>query len=80
MPQVASHAGIAAVEGEEGRWTVTNLDPRESALNRVSPEQLQAAMGSGAGKADDEARQQDGAAAATARVIPFDVPEGLDNP
>jgi hypothetical protein len=49
--------GIAPVAGEEGRWTVTNLDPRESALNRVTPEELQLALGTGPGKAEDEAQQ-----------------------
>jgi hypothetical protein len=59
--------GIAAVAGEEGRWTVTNLDPRESALNRVSPEQLQVAVGGRAENAEDESRQ-----AALKLIIPAD--------
>lgn len=33
-------SGIAPVTAEEGRWVVTNLDPRESALDRISSEQL----------------------------------------
>jgi hypothetical protein len=59
--------GIAPVAGEDGRWTVTNLDPRESALNRVTPEELQLALGGGTEKAEDEPRQ-----AALKIVIPPD--------
>jgi hypothetical protein len=49
--------GIAPVADEPGRWTVTNLDPRESALNRVTPEELQLALGGGSSTAEDEAHQ-----------------------
>ena len=62
--------GIEEVEsGEpgEGWWIVTNLDPRESALERVTPEELQEALGVKATTADDEARQ-----AALALVTPPD--------
>lgn len=39
--------GIATDEtpGNEGRYLVTNLDPRESALDRLTPEQLFASLG-----------------------------------
>jgi hypothetical protein len=33
-------AGVAAIAGDEGRWMVTNVDPRESALDRVTPEEF----------------------------------------
>jgi hypothetical protein len=38
-------SGIAAVEGEPGRWLVTNVDPRESALDRITLEDLQKLAG-----------------------------------
>ena len=62
--------GIEEVEREEageGRWVVTNLDPRESALDRVTSEELQAALGVMPTTTDDEARQ-----AALALAIPPD--------
>ena len=37
--------GIAPVAGDEGRWLVTNLDPRESALDRMTPEEFQKLAG-----------------------------------
>ncbi len=37
--------GIAPVAGEEGRWGVTNLDPRESALDRITVEDFQKLAG-----------------------------------
>lgn len=57
VAQAADKIGILPVADEPGRWTVTNLDPRESALNRVTPEELQLALGGGAATADDEAQQ-----------------------
>jgi hypothetical protein len=57
VTQADDKIGIAPLAGEDGRWTVTNLDPRESALNRVTPEELQLALGGGSPRADDEAQQ-----------------------
>jgi hypothetical protein len=57
VAQAADRIGILPVADEPGRWTVTNLDPRESALNRVTPEELQLALGGGAATADDEAHE-----------------------
>ena len=37
--------GIAPVAGDEGHWLVTNLDPRESALDRMTPEEFQKLVG-----------------------------------
>lgn len=48
--------GIAPAS-EEGRWTVTNLDPRESALDRVNVEEFQKLAG-GKVELPDEATQQ----------------------
>jgi hypothetical protein len=62
--------GIEEIEqqdGREGRWVVTNLDPRESILDRVTPEELHAALGVMPKTTDDEARQ-----AALALMIPAD--------
>ncbi len=59
--------GIVPVAGEDGRWTVTNLDPRESVLNRMTPEELHVGLGGSAEKAEDEARQ-----AALKIVVPPD--------
>lgn len=55
--------------GEPGasRWVVTNLDPRESVLDRVAPDELEAVLGVTTTTADDEARQ-----AALALAIPAD--------
>ncbi len=49
--------GITPVVGDEGRWLVTNLDPRESALDRITPEEFQKLAG---GKVEelDEAAQE----------------------
>lgn len=33
-------AGIAEIAGDDGRWMVTNVDPRESALDRFTPEEF----------------------------------------
>jgi hypothetical protein len=49
------------------RWVVTNLDPRESALDRVTPDELQEALGVTPTTTEDEARQ-----AALALAIPPD--------
>lgn len=49
------------------RWIVTNLDPRESALERVTTDELHEIAGTGPSKLDDEARQ-----AALALAIPPD--------
>lgn len=38
-------SGIVPAKGEEGRWIVTNIDPRESALDRISTEQLEKLAG-----------------------------------
>lgn len=62
--------GIEEVEpGEEAEktWVVTNLDPRESALDRVTAEELRDALGVTLTTTDDEARQ-----AALALAIPPD--------
>jgi hypothetical protein len=53
----ADKIGIAPVKDEPGRWTVTNLDPRESSLNRLTSEELQLALGGDAEKALDEAHE-----------------------
>ncbi len=45
--------GIAPVAGDEGRWLVTNLDPRESALDRVTPEEFQKLAGGKVEKLDE---------------------------
>jgi len=37
--------GIAESTAEGGHWVVTNLDPRESALDRVPPDKFQEALG-----------------------------------
>jgi hypothetical protein len=48
-------SGIVPVEGDEGRWVVTNLDPRESALERITVDEFhKLAGGSMANKAKDE--------------------------
>lgn len=47
-------AGIKPVEGDAGRWQVTNIDPLESALDRVSPEELQKLAGAASTKTSDE--------------------------
>jgi hypothetical protein len=54
-------------EPGEGWWVVTNLDPRESALERVAPDELQATLGVAATTTEDEARK-----AALALAIPPD--------
>jgi hypothetical protein len=62
--------GIEEVEGGEpgeSSWVVTSLDPRESALDRVAPDELQGALGVSATTNEDEARQ-----AALALAIPVD--------
>ncbi len=46
-------AGIRETAPGEGRWVVTNLDPRESALDRVTPEAFQEALGMTASKSSD---------------------------
>lgn len=51
--------------GNEGRWLVTNLDPRESALDRVTPEELLATLGIASAAQDDPERQ-----AALALLVP----------
>lgn len=53
--------------GHEGRWLVTNLDPRESALDRVTPEELLDSLGIASAGKDDPARQ-----AALALAMPAD--------
>lgn len=37
--------GIAPAEDEEGRWVVTNADPRESALGRITEDELHKLVG-----------------------------------
>lgn len=37
--------GIVPAADEEGQWLVTNMDPRESALERITPEALLAVAG-----------------------------------
>lgn len=49
--------GIAPVAGEEGRWRVTNLDPRESALDRITVEDFQKLAGGKVEPNDDETQQ-----------------------
>jgi hypothetical protein len=38
--------GIAQAEDQAGRWMVTNIDPRESALGRITEEELRTLVGS----------------------------------
>jgi hypothetical protein len=57
VTQAGDKIGIAPRPEEPGRWIVTNLDPRESSLNRVTPEELQIALGGGSETAEDEAQQ-----------------------
>jgi hypothetical protein len=54
-------------EAGEGWWVVTNLDPRESALDRVTPDELQETLSVTPTTTEDEARQ-----AALALAIPPD--------
>lgn len=42
---------------EHGWWVVTNLDPRESALDRVTAEEFYAAVGATSSKTDDKTEQ-----------------------
>jgi hypothetical protein len=58
---------IEKSEAGEGWWVVTNLDPRESALDRVTPDELHEALGVTPTTSEDEARQ-----AALALAIPPD--------
>ncbi|MBI3865053.1 MAG: BatA domain-containing protein, partial [Planctomycetia bacterium] len=67
ITKAGDKTGIAASEDGDGTLIVTNLDPRESALERVGPEELQEALGVAAKSAEDEARQ-----AALALAIPPD--------
>ncbi len=46
--------GIAPVAGDEGRWRVTNLDPRESALDRITIEDFQKIAGGMIERENDE--------------------------
>ena len=46
--------GIVPAEDGEGRWLVTNIDPRESALERVTPEELQTLAGAASTKSPGE--------------------------
>jgi Aerotolerance regulator N-terminal/von Willebrand factor type A domain len=48
--------GIVPREDEPGKWTVVNLDPRESVMSRLSAEELQLALGGGTETAEDEAK------------------------
>jgi hypothetical protein len=50
--------GIAAdkQKGNEGRWIVTNLDPRESALERITAEEFAETMGIAAALPDEATR------------------------
>jgi hypothetical protein len=61
--------GIVADEtqGNDGRYVVTNLDPRESALDRLTPEQLFAALG-----IEDSLEEQAKEQAALALTLPAD--------
>src|SRR5436190_1950046 len=54
-------------EPGEGWWVVTNLDPRESALDRVAPDEMQDTPGVTPTTTDDEVRK-----AALALTIPRD--------
>ncbi|MEJ7592915.1 MAG: hypothetical protein WKF77_15310 [Planctomycetaceae bacterium] len=47
-------AGIVPAEDAEGRWLVTNMDPRESALERITPEALQTLAGAAPTKPPDK--------------------------
>ncbi len=49
--------GIAPIAGDEGRWLVTNLDPRESALDRITPEDFQKLAGGTVEKLDEAAQE-----------------------
>ncbi len=49
--------GIAPVAEDEGRWLVTNLDPRESALDRVTPEEFHKVAGGQVEELDEETQQ-----------------------
>ncbi len=47
-------AGIVPSDGDEGHWLVTNIDPRESALERITPEELRTLAGAALTKPPDE--------------------------
>jgi hypothetical protein len=49
--------GITPVAGDDGRWLVTNLDPRESALDRVTPEEFRQLAGGKVEKLDEAAQE-----------------------
>jgi hypothetical protein len=49
--------GIVSTVDASGHWTVINLDPRESALDRVGPEVLQKLAGAPELNAEEEAQQ-----------------------
>ncbi len=48
---------IAPIAGDDGRWLVTNLDPRESALDRITPEDFQKLAGGKVEKLDEAAQE-----------------------
>ena len=50
-------SGIAPAAGDAGRWVVTNLDPRESALDRLAPDELQQLAGVSSPRAESESQQ-----------------------
>jgi hypothetical protein len=52
-------SGMTAVEGEPGRWLVTNIDPRESALDRITTDDLQKLAGGKSSPATDDKAADD---------------------
>jgi hypothetical protein len=57
VTKAGEKTGIAPTGDVAGHWTVTNLDPRESALERVGPEVLQKLAGVPELNAEEEAQQ-----------------------
>jgi hypothetical protein len=60
-------AGITPVPEEPGRWTVTNLDPRESSFHRVTEDEMHLALGG-----DSKTIRDDERSAAIRMFLPAD--------
>jgi len=56
------HPGLVSTDG---RWTVTNLDPRESALDRIDADELRSAIGVGSAAGEDREVEE-----AWAQILP----------
>lgn len=62
---IASSTAQPGIESVDGKWLVTNLDPRESDPRRLEPEELRQAFGVQSGAGTDRERE-----AAWAQVLP----------